>query len=212
MREKGLKKNKQRHQFIKLIEWIKINSFTNTGVVLALFFFLTLTPFIDGSAISNSNFAKASATNLVTIAATELLASGSGSYKYSPSANYSVNWSLSSPNTTSTFQSGGTTNPSILTVSRTISNIWTWTFTSGKTTPTYSTSYSVSDFTNGTSVIPASAITINKITHGPTHTGQGSNTNWTLWEDVTLSFDLGKATKTGTYTGTINMTVSGTNF
>ena len=151
--------------------------------------------------VTNSIFTISSNPSLSNISGTEILPQAT--IIYTGSNSYNINFDA--PTSLDLTQ----TDPNPLTVSRTINPIWTWTFrTSSFTTsnpPTYTTSYTVSDFTNGTTTVP---VTYAKTFITPTK----SSNNWTLKEQLTLYFDFSKASRTGTYTGTIKVNVTGVNF
>lgn len=151
--------------------------------------------------VGSSNFTLNGSFNLSNISGTEILPQATTIYN--GSNTYSINFDA--PTSIDLTQ----TDPTPLTVSRTINPIWTWTFNTsaftGSQKPTYTTTYSVTNFTNGTSTVPVSFI---KTTVTPTK----SSNKWTLQEILTLYFDFSNASRTGTYKGSIDVTVNASNF
>lgn len=137
----------------------------------------------------------------------ELFIQGDNPDPYTSDAQYSIDWDGSSSQSTSMLNTQ-TTDPTVQQVTRTINPVWTWTFTGGNfsgTVPAYDTSYSVTNFTDGISTVP---VTITKTAIRPVKNGS----RWTLQESVTLTFNFSNAKTFGKYTGSINMTVTPTNF
>jgi hypothetical protein len=151
--------------------------------------------------VTNSKFTLNGSFSLSNISGSEILPQTTTIY--TGNNTYSINFDA--PTSIDLNQ----TDPAPLTVSRIISPIWTWTFNtnafSSSNKPTYTTTYSITDFTNGTSTVP---VTFSKAFVSPT---KSSNT-WTMKEILTLYFDFSNASRTGTYTGTINVNVTATNF
>jgi hypothetical protein len=151
--------------------------------------------------VTNSKFTLNGSFSLSNISGSEILPQTTTIY--TGNNTYSINFDA--PTSIDLNQ----TDPAPLTVSRTISPIWTWTFNtsafSSSNKPTYTTTYTITNFTNGKSTVP---VTFSKTTVSPT---KSSNT-WTLKEILTLYFDFSNASLTGTYTGSINVNVTATNF
>jgi hypothetical protein len=103
---------------------------------------------------------------------------------------------------------------------RTISPVWTWTFTlNNGTRPVVTTSYTVKGANNQTGVFsntndPTStiAVSVNPAGVAAVNVGKTSNNKWQLTEAADISFTFANIKKSGTYSGTIQATITSVNF
>ncbi|MEI8033740.1 MAG: hypothetical protein WCH05_10380 [Chlorobiaceae bacterium] len=134
---------------------------------------------------------------------------------YSP-VSVSMDWSGGSP--TMTLEATNTYGSTSCT--RTIDNLWTWTFTlTDSTRPSVTTEYAVTGangaagvFSNSLDPTSTIAVTITKAGAVPTNVGPARNNDWSLTESINISFTFTNIKRSGTYSGTIQATITPTNF